>query len=60
MPHTDAKQQRLHDLFAELRWIRQVLPPLMADPVELALHDDWKRGKIEKIEGQIEREMDDG
>lgn len=35
-------------------------PPLMAEPVELAQHDEWKRGEIEKIEEQIEREMDDG
>lgn len=60
MTHTDAKQQRLRHLFEELRWIRQVRPPLMADPVELAQHDEWKYGKIKKIEEQIEREMDDG
>lgn len=60
MTHTDAKQKRLRHLFEELRWIRQVRPPLMAEPVELAQHDEWKRGEIEKIEEQIEREMDDG
>ena len=60
MTHTDAKQKRLRHLFEELRWIRQVRPPLMAEPVELAQHNEWKRCEIEKIEEKIEREMDDG
>lgn len=59
MTHTDAKQRRLRELFAELRRIKQEEHEY-DDPVMQAGHAVMLRWKIEKIEEQIEREMDDG
>lgn len=59
MIHTDAKQKRLRHLFEELRRIKQEEHEY-DDPVMQAGHAVMLRWKIEKIEEQIEREMDDG
>lgn len=61
MTHTDAKQKRLHALFAELRRLKQEeMQHEYDDPVMQAGHAVMLRWKIERTEEQIEREMDDG
>ena len=61
MIHTDVKQERLRELFEELRRLKQdEMPREYDDPVMQAGHAVMLRWKIEKIEEQIEREMDDG
>lgn len=59
MFHDDSKQRVLTSLFAELRRIKQEEHEY-DDPVMQAGHAVMLRWKIEKIEEQIEREMDDG
>lgn len=61
MTHTDAKQKRLHALFAELRRIKQEeLPRQFTDPVQQAYHDERIRGAIRRAEEEIERRMSGG
>lgn len=61
MTHTDAKQKRLHALFAELRRLkREEMPWKCEDPIMQAQHDASVRECIGEVEQRIEREMDDG
>ncbi len=61
MLHDDSKQRVLMDLFAELRRLKQEeMPWKCEDPIMQAGHAVMLRWKIEKIEEQIEREMEDG
>jgi hypothetical protein len=61
MIHTDAKQKRLHELFAELRRLKQKeLPRRFSDQVQQAYHDERIRGAIRRVEEEIERRMSGG
>ena len=59
MTHTDAKQQRLRFLYAELRRVKQDSAQ-SPDPFAEVYRQERMREEIKKIEDQIEREMDDG
>ena len=57
----DPKQQRLRELFAELRRIKQQeLPVWWPDEFVMVYRQAQARNKIVEIEKEIEREMDDG
>ena len=56
--HADQKQQRLHDLFAELRSLRQDMEDLpWSDPVTRMYWQERTRAKIREVEKEIERVM---
>ena len=57
----DPKQQRLHDLFAELRRIKQQeLSVWWPDEFVMVYRQAQAMKKIREIEREIEREMEDG
>ena len=56
--HTDQKQQRLHDLFAELRRLKQEdLPFWWPDDFVTAYRQKQTRAMIREVEKEIERVM---
>ena len=58
MAWNDARQQRLRELFSELRRIKQqAMPEDQGDPVSQAYHDERVKAAIVRIEERIEREM---
>ena len=57
------RSDRLYDLFAELRRLKTVELPAAENklyPVQRALRIRSVHGDIQRIEKEIEREMDDG